>query len=97
VEADDPVDLLDPRGQHDDVRAAERAELKRLGISPREVDVERWTGRDDLCYALEAPIWDRFGSFAGQPQVAGTVAWTTADRRVVIEGRRGGQRFEELV
>lgn len=37
------------------------------------VDVERWTGRDELCYALEAPIWDRFGSFAGQPLIAGTV------------------------
>jgi len=61
------------------------------------VDVERWTGRDELCYALEAPIWDRFGSFAGQPLIAGTVIWTAADRRVVIEGRRGDKRFEELV
>jgi hypothetical protein len=61
------------------------------------VDVERWSGRDELCYALEAPVWDRFGLFAGQPQVSGTVTWTTADRRVVIEGRRGGERFEELV
>ena len=46
------------------------------------VDIERWTGRDELCYALEAPVWDRFGSFAGRPQIAGTVVWTTADRRV---------------
>ena len=23
------------------------------------VDVERWTGRDELAHALEAPIWDR--------------------------------------
>ena len=61
------------------------------------VDVERWTGRDELCYALEAPIWDRFGSFAGQPLIVGTVIWTAADRRVVIEGRRGDKRFEELV
>jgi hypothetical protein len=61
------------------------------------VDVERWTGRDELCHALEAPIWDRFGSFAGQPLIAGTVIWTAADRRVVIEGRRGDKRFEELV
>jgi hypothetical protein len=53
------------------------------------VDVERWIGRDELCYALEAPIWDRFGSFAGQPLIVGTVIWITADRRVVIEGRRG--------
>ncbi len=51
--------------------------------------VERWTSRDELCYALEAPVWDRFGSFAGQPPIAGTVVWTSADRRVVIEGRRG--------
>ena len=61
------------------------------------VDVERWSGRDELCYALEAPIWDRFGSFAGQPHIAGNVVWMAADRRVVIEGRRGGERFEELV
>jgi hypothetical protein len=53
------------------------------------VDVERWSSRDELCYALEAPIWDRFGSFASQPPIAGTVTWTTADRRVVIGGRRG--------
>jgi hypothetical protein len=24
------------------------------------IDVERWTGRDELTYALEAPIWDRY-------------------------------------
>jgi hypothetical protein len=61
------------------------------------VDVEPWTGRDELWYALEAPIWDRFGSFAGQPLIVGIVIWTTPDRRVVIEGRRGDKRFEELV
>lgn len=60
------------------------------------VDVERWTDHDELCDALEAPVWDRFGSFAGQPPIAGTVTWTSADRRVVIEGRRGDARFEEL-
>lgn len=48
------------------------------------------------CYALEAPAWDRFGSFGGQPQIARTVMWTTADRRGVIKGRRGDERFEEL-
>lgn len=61
------------------------------------VDVERWIGRDELRYALEASIWDRFGSFAGQPLIAGSVIWTASDRRVVIEGRRGDKRFEELV
>ena len=28
---------------------------------------------------------------------SGTVTWTTADRRVLITGQRGGARFEELV
>ncbi len=79
------------RGGH-----ADRIVLNRID-GDRIVDTERWTGRDELCYALEAPVWDRFGSFAGQPQIAGTVVWTTADRRVVIEGRRGNQHFEELV
>lgn len=67
------------------------------GSTATLVDVERWTNRDELCYALEAPVWDRFGSFAGQPEIAGTVVWTTGDRRVVIEGRRGDKRFEEVV
>jgi hypothetical protein len=61
------------------------------------VNVERWTSRDELRYALEGPVWDRFGSFAGQPHIAGTVVWTTADRRVVIEGRPAATRFEELL
>ena len=61
------------------------------------VDVERWTGRDELAYALEAPIWDRYGSFAGQPPVCGTVTWTVDDRHVVIAGTRGGETSEEDV
>lgn len=47
------------------------------------VDVERWTGRDELGYALEAPAWGCLGSFAGQPQIAGTVVWTAADLPVL--------------
>ena len=74
----------------------DRIVLSRLG-SDELVDVEQWSGRDALCYALEAPIWDRFSSFAGQPLVTGVVIWTAADRRVVIEGRRGEKHFEELV
>ena len=38
-------------------------------------DVERWSRRDELDYALEAPVWDCFGRFAGQPQVRGNVTW----------------------
>ena len=62
------------------------------------VDVERWgVGRDELAHALEAPVWDRFGSFAGQSWVRGTVTWELDRRRVVIDGDRAGARFEEIV
>ena len=61
------------------------------------VDVERWSSRDELAYALEAPVWDRFGSFAGQPFIRGEVIWTAEDRTVVIVGRRGDQPVEEAV
>jgi hypothetical protein len=59
------------------------------------VDVERWTGRDELCHALEAPVWDRFGTFNGHPRIHGEVIWTADDRQVVIVGRRGDRKFEE--
>jgi hypothetical protein len=82
-------------------RAGQGGRVDRIVLHRLEGDdlvgVERWTGRDELCYALEAPVWDRFGSFVGQPRITGTVVWTTADRRVVIEGRRGDKRFEEIV
>jgi hypothetical protein len=61
------------------------------------VEVERWTGRDELAHALEAPIWDRYGSFAGQPSMHGTVTWSLADGLIVIAGERGAAAFEVLV
>jgi hypothetical protein len=62
------------------------------------VDVERWSGgRDELTCALEAPVWDRYGTFAGQPRVRGTVVWSVPDRPVVIVGERIGEQFEEAV
>ena len=79
------------RGGHTDV-------IKLLRLEDAElVEVERWTGRDELCDALEAPVWDRFGVFAGHPLVSGEVIWSAEDRTVLIEGRRGDRRFEELV
>ena len=60
-------------------------------------EVERWSGRDELCHALEAPVWERFGTFVGHPLVSGQVIWTAADRCVVIRGSRGERPFEELV
>jgi hypothetical protein len=61
------------------------------------VGVDRWSWRDELAYALEAPLWDRYGSFAGQPAIRGTVTWSLADRRIVIAGYRGDEAFEEVV
>jgi hypothetical protein len=60
------------------------------------VEVERWSSLDELCYALEGPIWDRFGSFADHPLVRGEVIWSAKDRCAVIRGRRGDNAFEEL-
>jgi hypothetical protein len=79
------------RGGSTDVIVLSRREGDEL------VDVERWHSRDELAHALEAPVWDRYGTFAGQPSVRGSVIWTVDDRRVVIDGRRGGQRFEEVL
>jgi hypothetical protein len=56
-----------------------------------------WWDRYELAYALESPVWNRFGGFAGQPAVSATVRWTVADRLVVITGQRGDQGFEEVV
>jgi hypothetical protein len=61
------------------------------------LEVERWSSRDELCYALEAPVWDRFGTFVGQPHVRGEVVWFAEDRSVLIRGKRGEASFEELV
>jgi hypothetical protein len=61
------------------------------------IDTERWSSRDELSYALEAPVWDRFGLFAGQPLIRGVVIWTVENRSVVIVGTRGHERFEETV
>ena len=35
------------------------------------VDVERWSGRDELALALEGPVWDRYGAFVGHPWIRG--------------------------
>jgi hypothetical protein len=52
---------------------------------------------DELAFALEAPVWDRYGTFVGQPRICAEVVWTPADRLVVISRKRGDERFEEFV
>jgi|GEM_PF-4802398 len=59
------------------------------------VDVERWSGRDELALELEGPVWDRYGQFVGHPWIRGTVTWSVADRCILIVGQRGGEAFEE--
>jgi hypothetical protein len=61
------------------------------------VDVERWTGRDELALALEGPVWDRYGQFVGHPWIRGTVTWSLADRCILIAGQRGDKAFEEAL
>lgn len=83
-------------------RAGRGGETDRIRLSRVDgdqlVDVESWTGgRDELTYALEAPVWHRYGLFAGQPLIRGDVIWTVEDRAVVIVGRRGEKRFQEAV
>jgi len=57
--------------------------------------VRLWPDSDELANALAAPVWNRFGTFAGQPFVRAEVIWTVDRRSVVIVGRRGERRFEE--
>jgi hypothetical protein len=83
-------------------RAGRGGQTTTITLSRQEggepVDVERWSfGRDELCYALAAPVWGRYGTFAGQPSIRGTVTWLVAERRVLIRGERGGNSFEEVV
>ena len=59
------------------------------------VDVRPPMMGEELALALEAPVWDRYGKFAGHPQIRGTVTWTLADRSVRIAGKRGGEAFED--
>ena len=61
------------------------------------VDVERWSGRDELALALEGPVWDRYGQFVGHPWIRGTVTWSLADRCILIAGQRGDEVFEEAL
>jgi hypothetical protein len=65
------------------------------GFAGDELVVERWTGRDELALALEGPVWDRFGRFAGHPWIR--VTWSVADRCVLIAGERGDGAFEEVL
>ena len=52
-------------------------------------------GSGRVALALEGPVWDRYGQFAGHPWIRGTVTWSLADRCILITGRRGDEAFDE--
>ena len=58
-------------------------------------EVRLWPDSEELASALAAPVWGRFGTFAGHPLVPAEVIWTVDRRGVVVAGRRGERRFEE--
>lgn len=60
-------------------------------------EVRLWPDSDELANALAAPVWGRFGTFAGHPLVRAELIWTVDRRSVVIVGRRGDRRLEESV
>ena len=82
-------------------RSGRGGEIDRVRYSRREgkvlVELDRWVPRDELAFALEAPVWDRFGTFAGHPLIRGVVTWNSESRLVVVSGKRGDERFEEIV
>jgi hypothetical protein len=61
------------------------------------VAFDRRTALDEVAQALAAPVWHRYGSFAGQPPMRGTIMWSVADRQIGIYGHRGEEPFEEIV
>jgi len=67
------------------------------GAEASLVAIGRWALGDELAHALEAPVWDRYGTFAGQPAIRGVVRWTSGDQTVLITGTRGDARFRETV
>jgi hypothetical protein len=82
-------------------RAGRGGEVGRVILSRFEdgefVAFDRRTALDEVAQALAATVWDRYGSFAGQPSIRGTVMWSVADRQIGIYGRRGEEPFEEIV
>ena len=64
----------------------------------KKCELARWgSGEGELPEALAAPIWGRYALFRGHPRISGLLTWDVEERRAVVAGERGGQRFEELV
>jgi endogenous inhibitor of DNA gyrase (YacG/DUF329 family) len=58
----------------------------------------RWSsGEGELPEALAAPIWGRYALFRGHPRITGLLIWDARERSIAITGKRGGQKFEEIL
>jgi predicted nucleic acid-binding Zn ribbon protein len=51
----------------------------------------------ELPEALAAPIWGRYALFRGHPRITGLLLWGVHERRVVVAGERGGEKFDEVL
>jgi hypothetical protein len=61
-------------------------------------ELARWrAGESELGDALVAPVWARYGVFRGQPPITGTLSWSVAERSITLAGRRGSERFAEIL
>ncbi len=82
-------------------RAGEGGTTGRISLGRLEgrqlVQIDRWSVSEELVSALEAPVWDRYGRFAGDPWIRGTVTRRLPERRIVVSGQRGGVSFEETL
>jgi hypothetical protein len=82
-------------------RAGQGGEIDVIRLQPVRGEESRelrlWPDSEELAHALAAPVRGRFGTFVGHPLVRAEVIWMVDRRSVVIVGRRGDRRFEEIV
>ena len=61
-------------------------------------ELARWgQGEEELPEALAAAIWGRYALFRGHPRITGLVMWDVHERQVIVAGKRGGQKFDEVL
>jgi hypothetical protein len=53
--------------------------------------------KGELPEALAAPIWGRYALFRSHPRITGLLLWGVCERRVVVAGERGGEKFDEVL
>ena len=61
-------------------------------------ELARWgAGEGELPEALAAPIWGRYALFRGHPRITGLLMWDVQERQVLVAGKRGGKKFNEVL